>query len=85
MPSLATQLRTVNRHLIHAEFAKQTNQDISYERILAPLDGFEATVEHLIAQGYKGVNVTVPFKFEAVKILRHTQPTSYRMPEQLTH
>lgn len=51
--------------LIHAAFAKQTNQDISYERILAPISGFEATVKDLIAQGYKGANVTVPFKFEA--------------------
>jgi shikimate dehydrogenase len=54
--------------LIHEAFAKQTNQDISYERILAPLDGFEATVRDLIAQGYKGANVTVPFKSEAHSI-----------------
>ncbi|HSI25278.1 MAG TPA: shikimate dehydrogenase, partial [Methylotenera sp.] len=53
--------------LIHAAFAKQTNQDISYERILAPIDGFEAAVDDLVTQGYKGVNVTVPFKFEALK------------------
>ncbi len=51
--------------IIHAEFARKTNQDISYERILAPLDGFGATIFELIRQGYKGVNVTVPFKFEA--------------------
>lgn len=51
--------------LIHEAFAKQTGQSIRYERILAPLDGFKATVNDLIAQGYKGVNVTVPFKFEA--------------------
>jgi shikimate dehydrogenase len=51
--------------LIHEAFAKQTGQDINYERILAPLDGFEATVRDLIAKGYKGANVTVPFKFEA--------------------
>lgn len=51
--------------LIHAEFAKQTGQDISYERVLAPLDGFAETVKRLIAEGCKGANVTVPFKFEA--------------------
>lgn len=51
--------------LIHTEFAKQTHQNISYERVLAPLDGFEATIRDLIKQGFKGVNVTVPFKFEA--------------------
>ena len=50
---------------IHAAFAKQTNQDISYEGVLAPLDGFAATVRELITQDYKGSNVTVPFKFEA--------------------
>ena len=51
--------------LIHEAFGKQTNQNISYERILVPLDSFETTVKDLIAQGYSGVNVTVPFKFEA--------------------
>ena len=50
---------------IHAAFAKQTNQDMTYEAILAPLDGFKNTLNRLIAESYKGVNVTVPFKFEA--------------------
>lgn len=54
--------------LIHEAFAKQTGQTLSYTRILAPLDGFEATVHDLIAQGYKGVNITVPFKFEAFNL-----------------
>ena len=60
--------------LIHQAFARQTHQDISYERILAPLDGFAATVKELIAQGYKGVNVTVPFKFEAYAMADVRQP-----------
>ncbi|MEE9332439.1 MAG: shikimate dehydrogenase [Methylophilaceae bacterium] len=50
---------------IHAAFAKQTNQDMCYEKVLAPLDGFSKAVNKLINQGYKGANVTVPFKFEA--------------------
>lgn len=54
--------------LIHEAFAKQTQQNMSYERVLAPLDGFDATVKDLIAQGYKGVNITVPFKFEAFQL-----------------
>jgi shikimate dehydrogenase len=54
--------------LIHQTFAKQTNQDISYEAILTPLDGFVATIRDLMMQGYKGVNVTVPFKFEAYSL-----------------
>ena len=52
--------------LIHAAFAQQTEQAMSYEAILAPLDGFEAKVRELVAKGYKGMNVTVPFKFEAL-------------------
>jgi len=54
--------------LIHTLFAEQTGQDISYEKVEAPLDGFAATVERLRAEGYKGCNVTVPFKFEAFKL-----------------
>ncbi len=51
--------------LIHAEFAHNTGQDMTYERILAPLDGFKAAVEAFRAAGGKGANVTVPFKQEA--------------------
>jgi len=51
--------------LIHQAFARQFNQSIVYEKVLAPLDGFVATVKRLQAEGYLGVNVTVPFKFEA--------------------
>jgi len=50
---------------IHAIFARQTGQSMSYERLLAPLDGFAATVRQFVAQGGKGANVTVPFKLEA--------------------
>jgi shikimate dehydrogenase len=53
---------------IHAAFAARTGQDIAYERCLAPLDGFAATVQRLVAEGYKGANVTVPFKLEAAGI-----------------
>lgn len=60
--------------MIHQAFAKQTAQDISYERILAPLDGFAHTVNQLITQGYKGVNVTVPFKFEAYQMGNIREP-----------
>ncbi len=56
---------------IHRMFAQQTGQDISYEAIEAPLDGFAATVERLRKEGYKGCNVTVPFKFEAFEIVKH--------------
>ncbi len=54
--------------LIHQLFAEQTGQDISYEAIEAPLDGFAATIRRLRAEGYKGCNVTVPFKLEAYRL-----------------
>jgi shikimate dehydrogenase len=50
---------------IHQVFARQFNKAIVYEKVLAPLDGFAATVARLQAEGYLGANVTVPFKFEA--------------------
>lgn len=51
--------------LIHAEFATQTGQNIEYERLLAPLDGFREQVLAFRCNGGKGLNVTVPFKQEA--------------------
>lgn len=54
--------------LIHAEFSRQTGQDIRYEAILAPVDAFPAAVSSFRARGGKGANVTVPFKLEAHKI-----------------
>lgn len=56
---------------IHARFARQTAQDLAYERLPAPLDGFVATVEAFRAAGGKGLNVTVPFKVEAFEYCAH--------------
>lgn len=50
---------------IHAAFARQTGQDITYDRLLAPLGAFEATVRRFFREGGHGLNVTVPFKREA--------------------
>ncbi|CAG0962458.1 shikimate dehydrogenase [Burkholderiales bacterium] len=54
--------------IIQAAFAEATGQDMSYERLLAPLDGFRATVERFAAEGGKGLNVTIPFKLEAFDV-----------------
>jgi shikimate dehydrogenase len=53
--------------LIHAEFARQTGQDMAYDRLLAPLDGFAETAEAFRQSGGKGLNVTVPFKEQAFR------------------
>lgn len=50
---------------IHASFAAQTRQDLMYERLLAPLDGFADSVRRFIQEGGRGANITVPFKLEA--------------------
>lgn len=53
--------------IIHQALAKQTHQDISYEALEAPVDGgFTDFVADLKLKGYKGLNITVPFKFEAL-------------------
>ncbi|HRK12087.1 MAG TPA: shikimate dehydrogenase, partial [Thauera sp.] len=58
---------------IHAAFARQTGQTLSYEALLAPLDGFVRAVEDFRAEGGRGMNVTVPFKLEAFALsTRHT-------------
>jgi shikimate dehydrogenase len=51
--------------LIHGEFARQTGQDLTYEAIEAPADGFAAAVDRFRAAGGRGINVTLPFKLEA--------------------
>lgn len=50
---------------IHAAFARAAGQDVSYSKILAPLDGFGAAVRKFFAEGGKGLNVTLPFKRQA--------------------
>ena len=50
--------------LIHRLFAEQTTQHISYEPLLAALDGFPAAVQDFFRTG-SGANVTVPFKEQA--------------------
>jgi len=50
---------------IHAEFARQTGQDVAYDRILGDRDDFAGDVRRFFAAGGRGLNVTVPFKGEA--------------------
>lgn len=63
---------------IHAAFARQTGQDMTYEAILAPLDGFAESVDAFVAAGGRGANVTVPFKEEAYRLARRLSPRAER-------
>ncbi|MFZ6770246.1 shikimate dehydrogenase [Undibacterium sp. Di26W] len=59
---------------IHARFAELTVQHIDYQRLLAPLDGFTASVHDFIKAGGKGANVTLPFKLEAFALADELSP-----------
>ena len=63
---------------IHAAFARQTGQDMSYDAILAPLDGFAESVAAFIAAGGRGANVTVPFKEAAFRLASRLSPRAQR-------
>jgi shikimate dehydrogenase len=54
--------------VIHAAFARQFGHDIRYEAILSAPDAFERTVRAFIAAGGKGMNVTAPFKLDALAL-----------------
>lgn len=53
---------------IHAAFARQTGEPISYERLLvpiAPAGEFARAVDAFFESGGRGLNVTLPFKEQA--------------------
>jgi len=54
---------------IHAAFARQTGEHLEYGRILGRLDDFAEDVRHFVAEGGRGLNVTVPFKEQAWQLL----------------
>jgi shikimate dehydrogenase len=56
--------------LIHEAFARATGQRMRYERLLAPLDGFAATVQAFADADGLGLNVTIPFKLQAFTLAR---------------
>jgi len=56
---------------IHARFAELTGQHVDYGRREIPLDGFAQGVRAWQAEGGRGCNITVPFKFEAAAVAQH--------------
>jgi shikimate dehydrogenase len=59
---------------IHAAFARQTGQHLSYEAILAPRDAFTAAVQSFAQERGRGANVTLPFKEEAFSLSAELTP-----------
>jgi len=54
--------------LIHGAWLKAAAIDGAYERVLIPLEDFAADIRRLQADGLTGVNVTIPFKEEALAL-----------------
>jgi shikimate dehydrogenase len=50
---------------IHAAFARETSQDLTYEAIEAPPGGFAEAADAFRSDGGRGLNVTLPFKLDA--------------------
>ncbi|MEO7056690.1 MAG: shikimate dehydrogenase [Caldimonas sp.] len=59
---------------IHAEFARQTGESVSYERVFCEMDAFATTLQRFAAAGASGCNVTLPFKFEAFDLCAKRSP-----------
>jgi shikimate dehydrogenase len=59
---------------IHARFAALTGEPVDYGRRLVPLDGFAQAVAAFRAEGGRGCNVTVPFKFESPALATRLTP-----------
>ena len=50
---------------LHAEFARNCDITIDYQKIFVPIGEFTKTVDAFRATGGIGANITAPFKFEA--------------------
>ena len=55
--------------IIHRLFATQTGQDLSYEAFDVPPETFESGLKRLAASGVRGLNVTVPHKETAARLM----------------
>lgn len=65
---------------IHGWFAEQTQRQIDYTKTLAQPETLESTIKAFAAGGGSGLNVTVPFKSDALKIC-HTLDAAARVAD----
>lgn len=63
---------------IHAAFAEQTGEAMTYEAIEAPRDDFAGAWRAFAAAGGRGANVTVPFKEDAFRLAEDLSPRARR-------
>lgn len=59
---------------IHRLFATETNQDIEYQALAIEPEQFESRLLEIIESGFKGINVTVPFKERAWAVTDKPSP-----------
>jgi len=64
--------------LIHTEFAKQTGQDIDYIAREIALDDLAGGLKQLQQEGFKGINVTVPFKQQVWQLVTNKSDHAQR-------
>ncbi len=57
---------------IHTRFAELTGQAMVYDKRDIPPDHFAHSVHAFMAEGGRGCNITVPFKFQAASLATHT-------------
>src|ERR1700694_4309418 len=60
--------------LIHAEFARQTGENLAYLTLYSEVTEFENTVGRFREEGGRGLNVTVPFKQRAYALAEQRSP-----------
>ncbi|MGH8447400.1 MAG: shikimate dehydrogenase [Solimonas sp.] len=53
---------------IHAQFARQTAQDLSYDAVEVGPETLPFALRHLHDEGYRGLNVTLPHKTEVAAL-----------------
>ncbi len=61
---------------IHARFAQQTGESLSYDAIDATPEAFAETVEAFFAGGGRGMNVTLPHKQAACALAKTLSPAA---------
>jgi shikimate dehydrogenase len=57
---------------IHTRFAELTGEAVFYDKREIPMDHFDRSVHAFMAEGGRGCNITVPFKFEAAALATRT-------------